>query len=124
MGQFKIKKFVIDVEQNNALMAGVTNRDIATSLKTVLTGIKTGEFREDDKSIPILMRSDESQQQTFETIETLNLFSQSTGKSVPFLQVASIRPEWQYAKIKRKDLIRSINVSCELREDGNASDNP
>jgi multidrug efflux pump subunit AcrB len=66
----------------------------------VLSGIKTGEFREDDKSIPIMMRSDESQQQTFETIETLNLFSQSTGKSVPFLQVASIHPEWQYAKIK------------------------
>jgi multidrug efflux pump subunit AcrB len=118
----KIKKFVIDVEQNNALLAGVTNRDIAMSLKTVLSGIKTGEFREDDKSIPIMMRSDESQQQTFETIETLNLFSQSTGKSVPFLQVASIHPEWQYAKIKRKDLMRSINVSCQLREDGNASE--
>jgi len=117
----KIKKFVVDVDQNNALMAGVTNQDIATSLKTVLSGIKTGEFREEDKSIPIIMRSDESQQQTFETIETLNIFSQSTGKSVPFLQVASIRPEWQYAKIKRKDLIRSINISSELREGGNAA---
>ena len=68
------------------------------------------------------MRSDESQQQTFETIETLNIFSQSTGKSVPFLQVASIHPEWQYAKIKRKDLIRSVNISSELREGGNASE--
>lgn len=117
----KIKKFVVDVDQNNALMAGVTNQDIATSLKTVLTGIKTGEFREEDKSIPIIMRSDESQQQTFETIETLNIFSQSTGKSVPFLQVASIRLEWQYAKIRRKDLTRSINISSELREGGNAA---
>jgi multidrug efflux pump subunit AcrB len=117
----KIKKFVVDVDQNNALMAGVTNQDIATSLKTVLSGIKTGEFREEDKSIPIIMRSDESQQQTFETIETLNIFSQSTGKSVPFLQVASIRLEWQYAKIRRKDLIRSINISSELREGGNAA---
>ena len=117
----KIKKFVVDVDQNNALMAGVTNQDIATSLKTVLSGIKTGEFREEDKSIPIIMRSDESQQQTFETIETLNIFSQSTGKSVPFLQVASIHPEWQYAKIKRKDLTRSINISSELREGGNAA---
>jgi multidrug efflux pump subunit AcrB len=118
----KIKKFVVNVDQNNALMAGVTNQDIATSLETVLSGIKTGEFREEDKSIPIIMRSDESQQQTFETIETLNIFSQSTGKSVPFLQVAGIHPEWQYAKIKRKDLTRSINISSELREGGNASE--
>jgi multidrug efflux pump subunit AcrB len=117
----KIIKFVVDVDQNNSLMAGVTNQDIATSLKTVLSGIKTGEFREEDKSIPIIMRSDESQQQTFETIETLNIFSQSTGKSVPFLQVASIRLEWQYAKIRRKDLTRSINISSELREGGNAA---
>jgi multidrug efflux pump subunit AcrB len=118
----KIKKFVVDVDQNNALMAGVTNQDIAASLETVLSGIKTGEFREEDKSIPIIMRSDESQQQTFETIETLNIFSQSTGKSVPFLQVAGIHLEWQYAKIKRKDLTRSINISSELREGGNASE--
>lgn len=117
----KIMKFVIDVDQNNALHAGVTNQDIATSLKTVLSGIKTGEFREEDKTIPIIMRSDESQQQTFETIETLNIYSQSSGKSVPFLQVASIHPEWQYAKIKRKDLIRSIDISSELREGGNAA---
>lgn len=117
----KIMKFVIDVDQNNALHAGVTNQDIATSLKTVLSGIKTGEFREEDKTIPIIMRSDESQQQTFETIETLNIYSQSSGKSVPFLQVASIHPEWQYAKLKRKDLIRSVNISSELREGGNAA---
>ncbi len=117
----KIKKFVIEVDQNNALTAGISNDDIATSLRTVLSGIRTGEFREDDKSIPIIMRSEASQQQTIETIETLNIFSQSTGKSVPFLQVASIHPEWQYAKIKRKDLARSINVSSQLKEDGNAA---
>lgn len=118
----KIKKFIVNVDQNNALIAGVTNQDIATSLKTVLSGIKTGEFREDDKSVPIIMRSDDSQEQTFETIETLNIYSQSSGKSIPFLQVASLSTEWQYAKVKRKDLVRSINISSELSEDGNASE--
>jgi len=87
-----------------------------------LSGIKTGEFREDDKSVPIIMRSDDSQEQTFETIETLNIYSQSSGKSIPFLQVASLSTEWQYAKVKRKDLVRSINISSELSEDGNASE--
>ena len=117
----KSKKFVIDIDQNRAQIAGVNSQDIATSLQTVLDGFKTGEYREDDKSIPILMRSDASQQQSLESLETLNVYAQSTGKSVPLLQVASIVPQWQYAKIQRFNLDRTINVSSELREDGNAS---
>ncbi len=115
------KKFVIDIDQNRAQMAGVNSQDIATSLQTVLDGFKTGEYREDDKTIPILMRSDASQQQTLESLETLNIYAQGSGKSVPLLQVASIVPQWQYAKILRFNLDRTITISSELRADGNAS---
>lgn len=117
----KSKKFVIDIDQVRAQTAGVSSQDIAISLQTVLDGFTTGEYREDDKSIPIVMRSDVSQQQTLESIETLNVFSQNTGKNVPLLQVATIKPVWQYAKIKRLDLNRTITISSELREGGNAS---
>ncbi|MEM7382119.1 MAG: efflux RND transporter permease subunit, partial [Bacteroidota bacterium] len=117
----KSKKFLIEIDQNRAQNAGVTSQDIATSLKTVLDGFQTGEYREEDKSIPILMRSDSEQQQSLASLETLNVYSQTSGRSVPLLQVASIIPAWQYAKIKRLDLRRTINVSSELREDGNAS---
>ena len=117
----KTKKFVVNIDQNKAQMAGVTSADIATSLQTVLDGFKTGEYRENDKSIPILMRSNESQQQTLASIETLNIYAQSSGKSVPLLQVASIEPQWQYAKIKRLNIDRTINVSSELNAMGNAS---
>ncbi|NNK76542.1 MAG: efflux RND transporter permease subunit, partial [Maribacter sp.] len=117
----KSKKFVIDIDQSRAQVAGISSQDIATSLQTVLDGFKTGEYREDDKSIPILMRSDASQQQSLESLETLNIYSQSSGKSVPLLQVASIIPQWQYSKIRRLDLRRTINVSSELRDGANAS---
>ena len=117
----KSKKFLIEIDQNRAQSAGVTSQDIATSLKTILDGFQTGEYREDDKSIPILMRSDDNQQQSLASLETLNIYSQGTGRSVPLLQVASIIPQWQYSKIKRLDLRRTINITSELREGGNAS---
>jgi multidrug efflux pump subunit AcrB len=117
----KTKKFVVNIDQNKAQIAGVTSADIATSLQTVLDGFQTGEYRENDKSIPIVMRSNESQQQTLASIETLNIYAQNSGKSIPLLQVASIQPEWQYAKIKRLDIDRTINVSSELNATGNAS---
>ena len=118
----KSKKLIIDIDQNRAQLAGVTSQDISTSLQTVLDGFNTGQYREGENSIPIMMRGNSNQQQSLESLETLNIYAQSTGKSVPLLQVASIVPEWQYAKISRLNLIRSINVKSELTVDGNASE--
>jgi len=117
----KSKKFIIDIDQVRAQSAGVSSQDIAISLQTVLDGFSTGEYREGDKSIPIVMRSDKSQEQTLESIETLNIFSQSTGQNVPLLQVATIQPVWQYAKIKRLDLNRTITIISQLRDGANAA---
>jgi len=117
----KSKKFIIKIDQARAQSAGVTSEDIATSLQTVLDGFQTGEYREDDKSIPLLLRSSGSQQQSLESIETMNVYSQSSGKNVPLIQVAEIIPDWQYSKIKRLDIFRTIVVSSELTESGNAS---
>jgi multidrug efflux pump subunit AcrB len=118
----KSKKFVINIDQNRAQAAGISSEDIATSLKTVLDGFKTGEYREEDKSIPMILRGNEDQQQSLEQLETMNVYAQNSGKSVPLLQVASVVPQFQYSKIKRLDLDRTVNVSSELTDDGNAAD--
>jgi len=118
----KGKKLVINIDQNRAQSAGITNQDIATSLRTVLDGFEAGEYREDNKSIPIILRSSAGQQQSLESLETLNVYSQATGRSVPLLQVASIVPEWQYSKIVRLDIRRTVNISSELSAGGNASE--
>jgi len=117
----KGKKFVIDIDQNKAQAAGITNQDIATSLQTVLDGFKAGEYRENDKSIPIIMQSNQSKQQSLSSLETMNIYSQNSGRSVPLLQVATIVPQWQYSKIKRLDLTRTITISSGLTATGNAS---
>lgn len=117
----KGKKFVIDIDQNKAQAAGITNQDIAISLQTVLDGFQAGEFREGDKSIPIMMLSNKGKQQSLASLETMNIYGQNSGKSVPLLQVADIIPQWQYSKIKRLDLTRTINISSELTAEGNAA---
>lgn len=117
----KGKKFIINIDQTRAQSAGIASSDIATSLQTVLDGVQTGEYREGDKTIPIVMRSNAGQQQSLSSLEAMNIYSQSTGRSVPLLQVAEIVPQWQYSKIKRIDLKRTINITSQLREGGNAS---
>lgn len=115
------KKVIVDVDQARAQNAGITSTDIAASLRTALDGYGTGEYREGDKTIPILLKSGE-QQQSLQQLEGINIFAQHSGNSVPLLQVADIVPSWQYAKIKRIDLERTLVVSSELTATGNASD--
>lgn len=116
-----IKKFVIDIDQTKAQRAGISSQDIAVSLQTVLSGFVTGYFREDDKSIPIMMRSYDSDQQTFETLETLNIYSQGSGKTVPLIQVANIEPVFQYAKVLRYDLFKTVTVQSYLKDGANTA---
>jgi multidrug efflux pump subunit AcrB len=118
----KGKKFIIKIDQTQAQLAGVTNSDIAISLQTVLDGFKTGEFRESDESIPIIMRSEDNEEQSLESLESLNVYAQSSGKSVPFLQVATVVPQWQYLKIKRYNLNRTVTVSSQISEGANTSE--
>ena len=118
----KGKKFVIKIDPFKAQKVGISNQDIAISLQTVLDGFNAGEYREGNNSIPIVMQSKNSKTQDLASLETLNIYGQNSGKSVPLIQVAEIIPQWQYTKIKRLDLTRSINVKSELTATGNANE--
>ena len=111
----KIKKFIIDIDQDKANRAGVTNQDIAISLQTALTGFNSGAFRDGEDNIPIMMRSEGSEDLDVQQLNGLNIFSQQTGKSVPLVQVARLIPDWQYAKIIRRDLYRTLSISCDAK---------
>ena len=118
----KIKKFVIDIDQDKANRAGLTNQDIATSLKTALSGFDAGAFRDGEDNIPIMMRSQGSQEINAHDLESLPIFAQNSGRNVPLTQVAQIKTDWQYAKIKRRDLYRTMVISCDARTGITASD--
>ena len=110
----KLLKFVIDIDAAKAQKAGITHEDIAISLQTMLTGFRAGTFREDQDSLSILMRSKHFSQETLQGLENTNVFVQSSGKAVPLSQVARIIPQWDYAKIMRYDLSRSITVNARV----------
>ncbi|MEO1515806.1 MAG: efflux RND transporter permease subunit [Bacteroidota bacterium] len=111
----KIKKFIVDIDQDKANRAGVTNQDIAISMQTALTGFNSGAFRDGEDNIPIMMRNKGSQDISVSELNGLNIFSQNTGRSVPLVQVASLVPDWQYAKILRRNLYRTLSISCDAK---------
>ena len=118
----KIKKFIIDIDQDKANRANLTNQDIAVSLQTTLTGTNSGAFRDGEDNIPIMMRNENSLDLDVRELAGVNIFSQNSGQNVPLVQVAEVIPDWQYAKVIRRDLYRTLTVSCNAREGFTASD--
>ncbi len=110
----RTKKLVVEIDGPRARRAGVSNQDIALSLQTVLSGFDTTDYREQDKVIPITLRSIAADRQDVGKLEGLNVYSQVTGKSVPLKQVAEIRVVWQPARIYRRDRLKTITVHSGL----------
>jgi multidrug efflux pump subunit AcrB len=118
----KIKKVVVDINQDKAGQAGVTNQDIAVSLRTALVGLDIGDFRDLDGNTPIILQSEDGADLDVHRLESITVFSQLTGKNVPLGQVANIDIEWQLARIMRKDILRTITVNCDARPGATASE--
>ena len=110
----RTKKLIVDIDQHRARLTGVTSQDIAVSLQTGLIGLQTGQFREGDKIIPIVMRNNQVEDRRIQELESMPVYVQQSGKNVPLKQVADLKIEWQVAKILRRDLTRTISVTSEV----------
>jgi len=109
-----IKKLKINIDQVRARRAGVTSKDIATSLQTGLSGLELTQYREGDVSIPVVMRTHAADRQDIGKLEALAVYSQSTGTSVPLKQVADIEIVWEPAQILRRDRLKTVTVGAQI----------
>ncbi len=108
----KVKKLLIEVSGDRARRAGISNEDVATSLQTFLSGYETTRYREDDKTIPVVLRSVAEGRRNIDRLATLSVFAQD-GSSVPLTQVASGELEWESSEILRRDLYPTVTVDAD-----------
>ena len=109
------KKFVANIDLSKAQLAGISNQDIATSLQTQLGGKQSGSFREGDNVIPIIMQDISTNNLSVDDLETLNIYSQQSGKNTPLSQVAELQVVWDTTKIIRRDLTRTISITADVK---------
>ncbi len=108
------KKMVVDVNQEQAKLAGLSTQDIALSLQTQISGLTATQFREGDNLVPVVLRAQESFREKLGNIEGLNVYAFEDGQSVPLLQLASTRLTWQPSDIRRRDQTRTMTVKVEI----------
>jgi multidrug efflux pump subunit AcrB len=59
-----------------------------------------------------MLRAEKSERDTPERLSTVNVYSATTGDSVPLLQVADLLPEWDFSQVKRRNFENTITVSA------------
>ncbi len=60
------------------------------------------------------MRSVEADRNDLGKIESLNIYAQATGRTVPLEQVADVEIVWQPSKILRRDRFRTVAVQADV----------
>ena len=114
------KKLIVAIDDARARRAGLTNQDIAVSLRTALSGYTIAEYREDEQAIPVVLRSEAGGRSDIGKLESINVYAQS-GVSVPLLQVADIVLAFEPSKIRRRDGSKALSVLSDLEPGSGAS---
>jgi len=110
------KKMLVAVDQDKAREAGISSFDVAVSLQTAMSGLRASDYREGDTVIPILLRNDEGFRGRLDKLDSLNVYSYETGKSVPLSQVATTRFDWQPSDIRRRDQTRTMTIKADVAD--------
>ena len=108
------KKVNVVVNQEQAKLAGFTSQDVASSLKTHMSGLAATEFREGKEIIPIEIRSDDTHRMDLGKAESLNVYSYLTGNSLPLLQIAKAKLMWQPSAIRRRNTKRTMTIKADV----------
>ena len=108
----KLLKLIVDVDQVRARRAGVSSTDIANSLEATFAGLTVSDYREGDTILPIIVRGEESLRTSLSGLQRVQVFSATNDSAVQLAQVAQLKGEWQFGRIKRRDQERTLTVEA------------
>src|SRR5882724_6015092 len=100
----------VNVRPEEANRLGLTNASIAGQLAGAFSGAPVTTFWEGDRQVNVLLRLDGDQRQSFDNVRNAYITSTLTGQRVPLRSVADIAPQWQIARIVRRNGVRTLTV--------------
>jgi multidrug efflux pump subunit AcrB len=118
----RTKKLQVQVNQERAQRAGVSNEDIAYSLRANLLGQQMSQFRDGDDLVPIVLRADVNDREDISKLDGLSVYSQSSGRIVPLKQVADIQLVFEPGVIEHRDRVKTLSLKAQLRGDFTAAE--
>jgi len=113
-------QLAVDVDEDKANLAGVTNSQIAQTLNAYFSGLRLTTFREGDHQVPVYFRLKSQQRQSISDLEVA--FIEGYNSKIPLRSIASFESRWEPAKIERRDRNRTIEVSAQVEPGTSGND--
>ena len=105
----------VKVDDEVANRLGFSSQDIGRALGGGFKGMPVSTLWEGDTPLTILLRLTQENRDNFDDIENTYLVSPITGAKVPLRQLATVEPEWQNGKIRRRNGVRTLTVRSEAQ---------
>ena len=102
----------VDVDEDAANLAGVSNSGIARTLNAYYSGHHLTTFREGDHLVPVYLRLPSGMRGDLEQLPTAPV--EGTYGKIPLNAFADVDARWEPAQIRRRDLNRVIEVRCQV----------
>lgn len=106
----KLVKMVIEVDQDKARRLNMSSQTLAQNLNAYFDGFEISSFRDDDSTIPIVVRALERDRDSIEDL--LNIILPSDANMVALEQTAVLRPSLEYSQTWRKNQQPTITVTA------------
>ncbi len=106
-----VLKLRVAVDQERARRAGVSSEDLANALSAIFDGAEVTEYREGDKSIPVVVRAQEELRDSLDRLRSVEIHSSSGAGAVSLLQIADIETVVEPSRILRFDQKRAMTIA-------------
>lgn len=108
------KQMTVNPDPVRASRLGIRTSDIASALNIQYSGMEVTRYRDGDKAIPVVLRSDEEFRSHPERLPDLPIFTRLYG-AVPLSQVADLSLEFLPGSILREDTQRVMTIKGRVR---------
>jgi multidrug efflux pump len=107
------KSVNIEIDQDKARLLGVSSQDIAALFNMSLNGYTVTSYREGEKSIDVVLRSDREERSHLSSLADLSVPTRA-GRSVPLSQIGQLKHSFEPGLIWRRDRLPTITVRGNL----------
>lgn len=117
---YSSNKLKIKVNEEKSNIVGVSNYDVASTVRMAVNGLQVSELKQkdiDEDPYPINIKIPDNHKTKREVLNDIYVTSQITGENVPLPQIANIVTESSMNKIVRRDEKRTLTVGLFV-EDG------
>lgn len=104
----------VKIDPYAANLAGVSNADVALTIKTLLSGTQLTNYREGDHIVPVMLRTLREKRKDLNDLS--GIFVNGANGKVPLDSVAKIIPTWEPSVIARRNILPTITVGSRIEE--------